>query len=366
MVTTDRPNPEAMHRDPIHAPARRDGRRRHDPEVAEAGGREIGRDEPLFEISTDKVDTEVPSPVAGTLTKILVQEGETVSVGTNSPRSTRATAPPAPATPAAAAESRPRRTSRGGTRAPPRSRPRSSQARGPAAQAPAAGRGAAARRCRTGGRGRRSCPRSCAGWPRSTPRPVADRGDTGTGGAITKKDVMAPSSGGAAAAGRPRARTRPGRPAGRVRRGVDPRSPPRPNGAARRSSAHPHPQGDRQAHGRLPPDHRPRLEHGRGQHGARRAARGSGPRTRSRPRGFSLPTCRSSRAPSCDALLAFPKVNAELRGEEVVRSARQHGHRGLVRRGPDRPGREGRRRDERRRAGPGDQRHRDAGPFAAS
>src|SRR5437667_10385414 len=45
-------------------------------------GEEIGRDEPLFEISTDKVDTEVPSPVAGTLSKILVQEGETVSVGT--------------------------------------------------------------------------------------------------------------------------------------------------------------------------------------------------------------------------------------------------------------------------------------------
>jgi len=48
-----------------------------------AEGEAIGRDEPLFEISTDKVDTEVPSPVAGTLTKILVPEGETVSVGTN-------------------------------------------------------------------------------------------------------------------------------------------------------------------------------------------------------------------------------------------------------------------------------------------
>jgi pyruvate dehydrogenase E2 component (dihydrolipoyllysine-residue acetyltransferase) len=45
-------------------------------------GDEIDRDEPLFEISTDKVDTEVPSPVAGTVSKILVQEGETVSVGT--------------------------------------------------------------------------------------------------------------------------------------------------------------------------------------------------------------------------------------------------------------------------------------------
>jgi 2-oxoglutarate dehydrogenase E2 component (dihydrolipoamide succinyltransferase) len=45
-------------------------------------GEEIDRDEPLFEISTDKVDTEVPSPVAGTIQKILVPEGETVSVGT--------------------------------------------------------------------------------------------------------------------------------------------------------------------------------------------------------------------------------------------------------------------------------------------
>ena len=36
----------------------------------------------MFEVSTDKVDTEVPSPVAGTLTEIRVNEGETVSVGT--------------------------------------------------------------------------------------------------------------------------------------------------------------------------------------------------------------------------------------------------------------------------------------------
>src|SRR6266567_5697309 len=45
-------------------------------------GDRIDRDEPLFEISTDKVDTEVPSPVAGTVAKILVPEGERVSVGT--------------------------------------------------------------------------------------------------------------------------------------------------------------------------------------------------------------------------------------------------------------------------------------------
>lgn len=45
-------------------------------------GDTIAADEPLFEVSTDKVDTEVPSPIAGTLTEIRVAEGETVAVGT--------------------------------------------------------------------------------------------------------------------------------------------------------------------------------------------------------------------------------------------------------------------------------------------
>lgn len=43
-------------------------------------GDPVGRDEPLFEISTDKVDAEIPSPVAGVLTEIRVKEGETVPV----------------------------------------------------------------------------------------------------------------------------------------------------------------------------------------------------------------------------------------------------------------------------------------------
>ncbi|MBO1755295.1 2-oxoglutarate dehydrogenase, E2 component, dihydrolipoamide succinyltransferase [Allobranchiibius sp. CTAmp26] len=46
-----------------------------------AEGDEVAVDEPLLEVSTDKVDTEVPSPAAGTLSKILVQEDETVEVG---------------------------------------------------------------------------------------------------------------------------------------------------------------------------------------------------------------------------------------------------------------------------------------------
>jgi 2-oxoglutarate dehydrogenase dihydrolipoamide succinyltransferase (E2 component) len=47
-----------------------------------AEGDTIQQDEPLFEISTDKVDTEVPSPVTGVISKILVAEGQTVPVGT--------------------------------------------------------------------------------------------------------------------------------------------------------------------------------------------------------------------------------------------------------------------------------------------
>jgi pyruvate dehydrogenase E2 component (dihydrolipoamide acetyltransferase) len=45
-------------------------------------GDTVARDEPLFEISTDKVDAEIPSPAAGTLGEIKVQEGATVGVGT--------------------------------------------------------------------------------------------------------------------------------------------------------------------------------------------------------------------------------------------------------------------------------------------
>ncbi len=44
-------------------------------------GDHVDADEPLFEVSTDKVDSEVPAPTAGTLSEILVQEGETVEVG---------------------------------------------------------------------------------------------------------------------------------------------------------------------------------------------------------------------------------------------------------------------------------------------
>jgi 2-oxoglutarate dehydrogenase E2 component (dihydrolipoamide succinyltransferase) len=72
-------------------------------------GDQVKADEPLFEVSTDKVDSEVPAPAGGVLSEILVAEGDTVDVGRprGSPTQAgrrrgcgRATgAPPAPAPP---------------------------------------------------------------------------------------------------------------------------------------------------------------------------------------------------------------------------------------------------------------------------
>jgi pyruvate dehydrogenase E2 component (dihydrolipoamide acetyltransferase) len=74
-------------------------------------GEEIAADEALLEISTDKVDTEVPSPATGVVQQILAQEGETVAVGTKiaviAPEGGTAApdeAPPEPATQEAAEE----------------------------------------------------------------------------------------------------------------------------------------------------------------------------------------------------------------------------------------------------------------------
>lgn len=63
----------------------------------------VAADEPLFEVSTDKIDTEVPSPISGVLTEIRVPEGDTVAVGTVIAVVGAASTAPAPAAPAAPA-----------------------------------------------------------------------------------------------------------------------------------------------------------------------------------------------------------------------------------------------------------------------
>ncbi|MWB99636.1 biotin/lipoyl-containing protein, partial [Agromyces seonyuensis] len=70
-------------------------------------GDRVEVDEPLLEVSTDKVDTEIPSPVAGVIEEILVQEDETVEVGTILVTIGDGSAAPAAAEPAPAAESAP-------------------------------------------------------------------------------------------------------------------------------------------------------------------------------------------------------------------------------------------------------------------
>ena len=71
-------------------------------------GDQVARDEPLFEISTDKVDAEIPSPAAGIVDEIRVREGETVPVNSvvaviRQPTEKQAEKPAGKATPVRAA-----------------------------------------------------------------------------------------------------------------------------------------------------------------------------------------------------------------------------------------------------------------------
>ena len=105
-------------------------------------GDHVDADEPLFEVSTDKVDSEVPAPAAGVVTEILVPEGETVEVGTRLAVVGDAAGAPAPAA-AAGARAAPSPHRRPSLRREPEPEP---------APEPAPGTGARA------GTGTRACP----------------------------------------------------------------------------------------------------------------------------------------------------------------------------------------------------------------
>ncbi|HEX6421812.1 MAG TPA: dihydrolipoamide acetyltransferase family protein [Acidimicrobiales bacterium] len=109
-------------------------------------GDAVAEDEPLFEVSTDKVDSEVPSPVGGTLTEILVPEGDTVDVGTvlarvgdagEAPPAEQAPAEEAPAEAPAPAEQAPAEEAPA-EQAPASEAPPAQPAPAPAAEAPPA------------------------------------------------------------------------------------------------------------------------------------------------------------------------------------------------------------------------------------
>jgi pyruvate dehydrogenase E2 component (dihydrolipoamide acetyltransferase) len=165
-------------------------------------GDKIERDEPLFEISTDKVDAEIPAPAAGVLKEIKVTEGQTVPIqtvvavidaaGAAAGAAAAAAAPkpegakPAPAAPATAKSEAPKPAA-----APPP----------PPKVAPAPVEPSAAEPQRAGGNGDkiRSSPlvRRIA---RENQIDLSQVPGTGVGGRISKRDIMAAVEGGSAAA----------------------------------------------------------------------------------------------------------------------------------------------------------------------
>jgi len=187
-------------------------------------GDKIERDEPLFEISTDKVDAEIPAPAAGVLKEIKVQAGETVAVQTvvaviDAPGSAAATAatPAAPAPAADAAGDEAPAALPGGkgkaaapsaaAKTPAKVESKPAAAAAPAVSAPAPSAVSSARPAAVSGNGRRihSSPlvRRLA---RENSVDLAQLSGTGAGGRISKKDILSViSSGGTrpAAAGAP-------------------------------------------------------------------------------------------------------------------------------------------------------------------
>jgi 2-oxoglutarate dehydrogenase E2 component (dihydrolipoamide succinyltransferase) len=175
-----------------------------------AEGDTVALDEPLFEISTDKVDTEVPSVAAGTLTKILVAEGETVAVGTElaeiAEAGVVAAAGPPPGGSPPASSVGPTVAAGGEPPAQPAAAPVPTPPQPEAAPAPMA---ASAQALPDRG------PRSQILSP-LVRRLAAEHGvdlsqvtGTGTGGRITKNDVLAFVAAGAAAAAVPAAAPAP-------------------------------------------------------------------------------------------------------------------------------------------------------------
>ncbi len=155
-------------------------------------GDKIERDEPLFEISTDKVDAEIPSPSAGVLTEIKVGEGQTVPIQTVVAiiEASDGASSSAPAAASAAAPAKPEAAK---PAPPPAAK---SAAPAPAAPAPAQ---AAQQAAASGGEKVRSSPlvRKIA---RENNIDVSQVPGTGAGGRVSKSDILSAVQGGGAPA----------------------------------------------------------------------------------------------------------------------------------------------------------------------
>jgi 2-oxoglutarate dehydrogenase E2 component (dihydrolipoamide succinyltransferase) len=137
-------------------------------------GDQVDRDEPLFEITTDKVDAEIPSPAAGILTEITAKEGDTVSVNTVVGSIQIAGEVPASAAPPPSASPRQAQPQADGT---PAATPKSSV---PNASAPAV----------DGDDHRRKSSPLVRRIARENQIDVAKIAGTGLGGRVTKQDIL--------------------------------------------------------------------------------------------------------------------------------------------------------------------------------
>jgi pyruvate dehydrogenase E2 component (dihydrolipoamide acetyltransferase) len=158
-------------------------------------GDKVERDEPLFEISTDKVDAEIPAPASGTLQEIKVTEGQTVPIKTVVALiSDGGGAAAAPAAPAPAAAEKPAPAPAPAAAAPPPPPPAAAAPPAPAAAPPALAPAAAEEQARI-----RSSPlvRKIA---REHNIDLSRMKGTGAGGRISKHDIEAYIASGAAAA----------------------------------------------------------------------------------------------------------------------------------------------------------------------
>ena len=277
-------------------------------------GDSVALDEPLFEVSTDKVDSEVPSPAAGVLTEIVVPEGELAEVGArlavlgdgDSSAAPAAAAPPAQAeapAPAAQAEA----PAPAAAPVPPPA-PAPAAAPPPAPSAPAAPAPSA---------------ESTAGRSSKVTSPVVRRlivergldpdSITGTGedGRITRRDVMNASARSDVGA------VTPSRPAGRVP--APPAAEPRPrqqgdevipfDNIRRRTAEHMVRSKSTSAHvyTSVEVDYQ-QVERARQMHQAEWR----------RDEGFSLTYLPFIVRAFCDAVRDFPMVNASVEGETIV------------------------------------------------
>lgn len=165
-------------------------------------GDRVERDEPLFEISTDKVDAEIPAPSAGTLKEIKVAEGKTVPIQTVVATIDAAGSDAAASAPAPAAAPAPKAAAPAAPPAPQQAAPTpAAPAPAPAQAAPAPSAASASPAVRPNGQKIRSSPlvRKIA---KENNVDLASMEGSGAGGRISKKDILeAVESGGQRSSG---------------------------------------------------------------------------------------------------------------------------------------------------------------------